>query len=233
MTLKLPRDVLANLDYLIEKLSKGAPEDRKLASGKLMGYEKSGRITLIALIELAEEENLSLSMYGISGLGRNKSAKAVKKLIELLRKHRKGNALYMETIVEALGETASPEAAPALLELIGIETGVKEKWRGLMKKRDKGPDQEEVNRQEYLALSVLRNMQKIKHPKFAALMGGFLEHSDPLLRWHTIQILVNSEVNKFNEQLQRMATEDDDDMVREAARIALSDLNALPQHLNN
>ena len=64
-------------------------------------------------------------------------------------------------------------------------------------------------------------------------LAPFLNHSDPLLRLHAIQNLMKSGVKDFNDKLRALSADDEHELVRQAAELALSKLSPLPQHLNN
>ena len=180
---------------------------------------------------------MTMSMYGIMALGRNGSSQAVQKLARLVANHRDGNVVYLETLVDALGTTAQKSAAPVLLELVGINITRKGKLLGwLGRGKDKGKEQEDEGQkrlQEYLTLPVVRAVENLLDPMASAALNGFLDHLDPLVRWHTIQALLKSRVTEFNDKLQEISRNDTNSMVKEAAEIALNELSPLPQPLNN
>lgn len=235
MAAKLPRRLLEELDQLMEKLSKGDSGDRQEAMARLQNHEQSGKIPLESLMEMADEANMTMSMYGITALGRNGSPQAVQKLSKKVAQHRDGNVVYLETLVDALGATGQKSAAPVLLELVGIKitrAGKLLKWLG-RKKNKNDENNGERRLQEYLALPVARAVENLLDPMAASAMSVFLDHSDPLVRWHTIQALLKSRVSDFNEKLQELSRDDPNSMVQEAAEIALIDLAPLPPPLNN
>jgi len=235
MAKKLSKDVLEELDRLVDVLTKGEPEQRAAATRRLMAFEESGRIPIGALESLADVDNPAVSMYAITALGRNGSKRATAKLIALAEKHREGNVLFLETIVDALGETRAAEAGPALLGLLGIELGGwKSKLLSRLGRRKGAPEDTARQRaREHLTLPVVRALEKVADPACCLAMEPFLEDADPFVRWHTIQALSNSKVTRFNDRLKRIAEGDSDERVREMAAIALTKLAPLPEHLNN
>ena len=187
---------------------------------RLVSFEKSGKIPVEALLELAEDQNASMSMYGIMALGRNKSVAAATKLAEMAKKHRKGNRILLETIIDALGETGQRAAAGTLFDLIGIRFGWWDRFTARLKGKGLSNEKEENKRRDNLILPVARAMEKLEDPRAAEAMAPFLDHQDPLVRWHVIQTLQRSRVSDFNDQLRAVASSDESDMVREAAGIA-------------
>ncbi len=235
MAVKLPKRTLEELDQLMDKLANGEPEVRQEAMVRLQNHESSGRIPLEALLEMADDANMTMSMYGIMALGRNGSSRAVQKLARLVADHRDGNVVYLETLVDALGATAKKSAAPVLLELLGINITRKGKilgWLGRGKDKEQR-DEGQRRLQEYLTLPVVRAVENLLDPMAAAALNGFLHHHDPLVRWHAIQALLKSRVTEFNDKLQDISRNDTNSMVKEAAEIALIELAPLPQPLNN
>jgi HEAT repeat protein len=232
MAMKLPRVTIEELDSLVEQLDKPDAAVREEAMKRLADYERAGRVPLEALLEFSEAENPSLSMYAISALGRNGETAAVKKLIDLAERHRAGNPMFLEQIVDALGETRNAGGASVLLSLLGIRSGWSGKLFGRMARKDE-EDPAVVRNREHVTLAVLRALEKLEDPKAAALLGEYLEHPEPLVRWHAIQNLVRCKVQSFGERLKQMAADDPSELVREAAAIALERLEPLPPNLNN
>ena len=235
MAVKLPKRLLEELDELMEKLAKGDSEARQEAMARLQNHENSGKIPLEALLDMAGDANMTMSMYGIMALGRNGSAQAVQKLAKMVADHRDGNVVYLETLVDALGATGNKNAAPVLLELVGINITRKGKllnWLGRNKEKEP-EDENQARLQEYLTLPVVRAVENLLDPMASAALNGFLDHRDPLVRWHSIQALLKSRVSEFNEKLKDISQNDSNEMVKEAAEIALIDLAPLPQPLNN
>jgi len=232
MAIKLSKDVIEELDELMEKLSKGDPEDRQMASARLVGYESSGKIPLEAILEMADDENPSVSIYAIQALSRNKSGPAIKKLVKKCREVKDGNLILLETIIDALGATGDPSTAPLLFELVGMQYGtmarVKARFKG--KAKAQGNDSRRIN---HLMLPVVRALSGIQDPKIAEKLGGFLEHEDSLVRWHAIQGLLKTRVTTYNDRLKKMASDEKNEIVREACEIALAELAPLPDNLNN
>ena len=225
MTDKLPRKLIQELDNLAHKLVTAAPEERNRILTHLLRYEESGKVPLGALVRMTEEEEVNaVSVYAIEALGRNRQPEAVAQLLRLLQRHRGENYMLLETLVDALGETGSPQGAQPLLELLGFRP----MWRSWLERvlpwlRAK-EDASARARREYLVLPVLRALAKIKEPRASVRLGMFLEHKDPLVRWHTIQNLVNTGRREHLPDLRKMAEQDPNDMVREMASIALEKL---------
>lgn len=235
MALKLPKRLITELDRLMEMLAKGDPDDRQEAIARLKSYEQSGKIPLESLLEMADEPNMTMSMYGIMALGRNGSSQAVQKLCGLLEKNREGNVVFLESLVDALGATGHKNAGPVLLELVGINVtrkGKLLKWLGRNKNKNED-DEAQTRLQEYLALPVARAVENLLDPMAASALSTFLDHTDPLVRWHAIQALLKTKVPDFNGKLQELSEKDPNSMVKEAAEIALLDLAPLPPPLNN
>jgi len=234
MSIKLPKETIEELDQLVTLLQKEDANERDRAMNLLEEFERSGKIPLSVLLELASDENPALSMYAIPALGRNRGSEAVKKLIELGEGARNGNPLFLELIVDALGTAGSKEATAFLLGLIGIQMGLKNK---LLKSFTRGPKEEEAEAAErlkrHMELPVIRALEKIGDNRAAMMLGDYLNHKDPLVRWHAIQNMVNGEVQEFNERLKEMAANDESDLVRESADIAVGRLMPLPPEMNN
>ena len=76
-------------------------------------------------------------------------------------------------------------------------------------------------------------LAKIADPKAAEAAGGYLDDEDPLVRWHAVQLMINAEFRELSGKLEQMAAGDVNEMVKEAAEIALGKLNPLPPNLNN
>ncbi len=233
MAVKLPRATAEELDKLVEQLGKPDTKLRETATLRLMDFERSGRLPVAALLEFSESDNPTLSMYAISALGRNGEAAAVKKLIDLAERHREGNPLYLEQIIDALGDTRSADAAGVLLGMLGIRAG----WSGKLFGRRSRKEEEDAaleRSRARLTLPVLRALEKIEDRKAAQALGGeYLGHEDPLVRWHAVQILMKCNVGEFNARLREMAAQEQDNLVREAASIAIDRLEPLPPNLNN
>jgi HEAT repeat protein len=232
MALKLPHATIEELDALVEQLGKPDAKLRDDAMLRLGEFERSGRMPLQALLDFSESEQPALAMYAISALGRNGEPAAVKKLIELTERHRSGNLLFLEQLVDALGETRNVGASGLLLGLLGIRKGWSGKLFGRRSRKDEEEAAAEPNRAQ-ITLPVLRALEKIEDPKAAQLLGEYLSHAEPLVRWHAIQNLVKCNVTEFLERLKEMAERDDNDLVREAASIAVDRLEPLPPNLNN
>ncbi len=231
MASRMPRATIEELEELVAQLTKHNVEQREAAMVRLAEHERNGRVPLEALLEFADAEHAPLSMYAISALGRNGDAEAVRKLGELLERHRETNVLLLETVVDALGETRSAAAAPMLLGLLGIRSGWSGKLFGRRARREED-DAAEQQQRERLVLPVVRALEKIADPKAAEQLEPYLSHEDHLVRWHAVQTLAAAKVNRFNVRLQEMSEHDASEVVREAAAIALEGLAPLPPNLN-
>jgi HEAT repeat protein len=232
MATKLPRATIEELDALVEQLAKPDARLREEAMARLTDHERAGRLPLAALLEFSESDNPTLSMYAISALGRNAESAAVRKLADLADRHRDANELFLEQIVDALGETRSAGAVATLLSLLGIRTGLSSKLFG-RRARKEGEEAPEERGRSHVTLPVLRALEKIESRKAAQLLGEYLAHPEPLVRWHAIQNMVRCGVADFNERLREMAGADENELVREAASIAIERLEPLPPNLSN
>lgn len=233
MAIKIPRATIEELEGLVEQLNKPDPKLREDAMSRLDDHERSGRVPVEALLEIAESDRPNLSMYAIHALGRNGTPAAVKKLIELAERNRTGNVLFLETIVDALGEAGDATASSVLLGLLGIRTGLTGKLFGRRGRKGEDEDPQAERLREQLTLPVVRALEKIADPKAAEQLGGFLEHGDALVRWHTIRALAACNVGTFGARIRELADGDPHELVREAAAIALDKLEPLPPNLNN
>lgn len=234
MAEKMAKSLVLELDKLMEVLAGGDADARHVAMTKLESYERGGKIPVSALLEMAEESNPSMVMYAISALGRNKSPQGVRKLIALAKKHETGHRILLETVVDALGEAGDKSAGPVLLGLVGLKLRFAARmWDWLPWRRRKEPTEAELRQRGAMALPVVRAVEKLNDPAAATALADYLDHDDPLVRWHAIRALANAKVTDFTDKLRQMGAEDGEEVVREAALIALNDLEALPRHLNN
>lgn len=233
MTLKLPRTTIEELDGLVNQLTKEDPRKREKAMIRLTDYERSGKIPLEVLIDLSQNDHPPLSMYAISALGRNGQPEAVDQLIKLFRKHRHSHQLFLETIIDALGESKSHKASGPLLELLGIKTGLVKRLLGRRSKKEDEEGSEAKQARDIFALPVTRALEKIRDPKAAEKLGDFLDHPDYLVRCHTIQNIQNCTLTGFSAKLKEMSEKDEHELVRESADIAHGHLQPLPPELNN
>ena len=235
MTIKLPRATIQELEGMVEQLTKNDPKKREAAMIRLTDYERSGKIPVEVLIDISEAEHPPLSMYAISALGRNGGDAAVKQLIKLLGKNREGHLLFLETIVDAMGESKNHKAGSPLLEILGLREGLVNRLLGRRGKKENGEDEDpkQAHLREQMTLPVVRALEKIADPKAAEKLGGFLDHADPIIRWHIIQNILNCELTGFKQRLKEMAKNDASELVREAADIATGRLEPLPPSLNN
>ncbi len=233
MAIKLPKDVIAELDKLFDDLTKPDPELRRVALSRLNNFEQAGKLPLEALIDLASAPHPAISMYAIGALGRSKRPEAAQKLLALVEEHRAGNTLYLETIIDAVGDLGSKTATEPLLELLGIKLGWKNKLLGRLsfKKEEVTPEEERLRAQ--LTLPIVRALEKIQDPKAAEALWMCVDSEDPIVRWHAIQAVMKCELTEFNSKLKTLAEHDSSELVREMAQIALTKLGPLPQPLNN
>jgi HEAT repeat protein len=86
---------------------------------------------------------------------------------------------------------------------------------------------------DQLALPVLRALERVADPRTAPLLGDYLTHAEPLVRWHAIRIMAATNTTAFNDRLRDLAANDAQELVREAAALALERLEPLPPNLNN
>jgi HEAT repeat protein len=233
MAVKLPRELIAELDKLFDDLTKPDPELRSIAMSRLTQYEQAGKLPIEALVDLADAPHPAVSMYSIGALGRAQRPEAVQKLVELAEKNRTGNPLFLETIIDALGDAGSKAATEWLLDLLGIKLGWRNKLLGKFsfKKEEVTPEEERMRAQ--MTLPVVRALEKIKDPKAAEALWMCVDSEDPLVRWHAIQAVMKCELTEFTPKLKTLAEHDSSDLVREMAQIALAKLGTLPQPLSN
>ena len=157
----------------------------------------------------------------------------MKQLLALAARHREGNPLLLETVVDALGEAGSEAATPVLLGLIGAGGSWKNRLMGKFSRRKDSAGPEEERFRAFMLLAVMRAIEKIADPKAAEAIGDMLEHEDPLVRCHVIRTFMNSGLASRSEALQKLADSDPNDIVKELAGIAVSKLFPLPERLNN
>jgi len=233
MAMKLPRELISELDKLFDDLTKADPEVRSGAMSRLSQYEQAGKLPIEALVDLADAPHPAISMYSIGALGRSKRQEAVQKLLELAEKHRSGNPLFLETIVDALGDAGSKASTDWLLEFLGIKLGWKNKLLGKLsfKKEEVTPEEERMRAQ--MTLPIVRALEKIQDAKSAEALWMCVDSEDPLVRWHAIQAVMKCELTEFTPKLKTLAEHDSSDLVREMAQIALDKLRPLPQPLSN
>lgn len=233
MTIKLTRTTIEELEGLVDQLTKEDPQKRSKAMVRLTDYESTGKIPLEVLINLSQNDHPPLSMYAISALGRNGQPEAVENLIKLFYKHRRSHLLFLETIIDALGETKSSKASGPLLELLGFKTGLVKRLLGGRSKKEDEEGSEARKTKENFILPVLRALEKIQDPKASEKLGEFLDHPDYLVRCHTIQNIQNCRLTGFIGKLKEMSKKDEHELVRESADIAHGYLQPLPPELNN
>ncbi|HUJ74124.1 MAG TPA: HEAT repeat domain-containing protein [bacterium] len=218
---KMPQALVQELNELMERRQKGSPPERQAVLTRLTDYERSNKIPLPFILEMADDANPSISMYAIGALGRSGKPEAVQKLLAMAQAHAQGHPLFLETIVDALGEAGDHAATPVLLELLGIKTGWKSKLLGKLsvKKDDEGAAQERFK--AYFTLPIVRTLAKLQDPKCGEAFGLFLGHEDPLVRWHSIDGIVRTGLTSYIPRLKEMAQQDENELVREMAAIAV------------
>jgi HEAT repeat protein len=233
MTEKLPKGLIEELDGLMKQLLHGNAEERGVAMSRLTAYEQSGRIPLTLLLEMADEADPSVSMYAITALGRSGHPQAVKKLAALAGAQREGNLLLLEMTVDALGETRSKEAVPALLELLGIGSGWTSRLLGRFARKNEEQQARVEKLRAQMALPVTRALEKIGDPRSAEAIGPFLDHEDPLVRCHTIGTIIHAGFTRSLDRIRQMAEEDPNPTVKELAQLALDKLAPPPAQFSN
>jgi HEAT repeat protein len=222
---------LKELDSLMERLNKGEVEERQTVITRLMDYEKVGKIPLEALLEMADEENPTPAMYAVSALGRSKQPAAVAKLLELAEQYRTRHPMFTETVIDALGEAGDKAATVVLLDFLGIKSGWKSKLFGKLKKDE--PTEEEKRFRTYVVLPAIRALAKLADPRSADALSQYLDHEDHLVRWHAVQGIVKCGQTALIPRLQQLAAKDPNDLVREAAAIAVDSMKTPPPQLIN
>jgi HEAT repeat protein len=233
MAIKLPKELIEELDKLFDDLTKPDPELRRIAMTRLTNYEQAGKLPLEAMIDLADAPHPAVSMYAIGALGRSRRPEAVQKLMALAELHRAGNFLFLETIIDALGDAGSKEATEKLLEFLGIKLGWRNKLLGKLSFKKEEVTPEEERQRAQLTLPIVRALEKIQDAKAAEALWVCVDSEDPLVRWHAIQAVMKCELTEFNSKLKSLAQHDTSEIVREMADIALTKLGPLPQPLNN
>jgi HEAT repeat protein len=231
MRTKLPDELLKELDSLMERLNKGEVEDRQLVITRLMDYERQGKLPLAALLEMAGEQNPTPAMYAIGALGRSKQPAAVEKLLELAGEYRARHPMFTETVIDALGETGDKAATVVLLDFLGVKSGWKSKLFGKLKKDE--PTEEEKRFRTYVVLPAIRALAKLADPRCADALTQYLDHEDSLVRRHAIQGIVKCGLTALIPRLQNIAEQDANEMVREAAAVAVVAMQTPPPELIN
>ncbi len=214
------------LKTLMENLTRGDVVQRSEATARLLEREKNGKTTLPMLISWSRGKDIPQVMYAIGALGRNQSPKALKQLLLLLHKHQNGNPLFVEVIVTALGDTGNRKAVSPLLRLLGVST-----WRKLIKGKSHVIDLEKIpENRNTIRLAVIRALANIIGSKDARWMGVFLHDEDPLVRWHTIQLMGQSGCREFIKDIEHLAKHDKSEIVKEKADIALDEMGKVKVH---
>jgi len=233
MPARMTEEVLKELDQMMDRLNKGDVDERQLITTRLIDYEKSGKITVAALLEMADEGNPTMAMYAVVALGRSKHPAAAQKLIDLAEEYRTRHPMFTETVVDALGETGDKAATPLLMEFLGIKSGWKSKLLGKFSLKKEEPSEEEKGFRTYIALPAMRALAKLADPRAAEAFSAYLEHEDSLVRWHAVQGIVACGLTDFIGRLARMGQSDPDALVREAAQIAVERMQSPPPQMVN
>lgn len=230
---KLPKALIDELDGLMKQLRHGNAEERGVAMSRITAYEQAGKISLPLLIEMADESDPTTSMYAIMALGRNGRPQAVKKLAAIASALREGNPLLLETVVDALGETRSKDAVPALLELLGVGGNWTSRLFGRLSRKNEEQQAKLERLRQQMTLPAARALEKIGDPRSVEAAAFLLDHEDPLVRCHAIRAAINAGFTRRLDRIKQMAESDGNETVRELAQIALSKLSASPTTLKN
>ena len=211
----------SELKRLMDDIVQGDAPKRAESFAYLADHEKSGRITLDMLLEWSRGEEMSQTMYAIAALGRNQSPKAVERLVGLLEKNKTANPLFLEQILEALEKARDPKAVPALLHFLGASS-----WRKLIKSKAKVINLSDLSETcKTVRLAVIRALENVISSKDAIVLGVFLHDEDPLVRWHTLHLMIQSGCREFIDDMQHLAENDASAVVKEKAKIALDTFN--------
>ena len=234
MRVRLPEALIKELDALMERMRHGEVEERQAVVARLTDYERSGTIPLEALIEMADEDDPTAAMYAVGALGRSQQPAAVIKLLALAGQYRERHPMFTETVVDALGEAGDKAATKVLLDFLGVKRG----WRGsllglLGKLRKKQATEQEKAFRAYIVLPAIRALAKLADRRAAEALGQYLNHEDPLVRWHAIQGIVKCGRTEFIPRLERMGSNDSAELIREAARIAVQSMQTPPPEFVN
>jgi len=230
---KLPKALIEELDGLMKQLRHGNAEERGAAMSRLTAYEQSEKISLPLLIEMADETNPSLSMYAITALGRNGRPDAVRKLAAKAAALREANPMLLETVVDALGDTRSKEAVPALLDLLGIGNNWTSRLFGRLTRKNEEQQAKQERLRQQMMLPVARALEKIGDPRAVEATAFMLDHPEALVRCHAIRAAINAGFTRSLDRIKQIAETDGNATVRELAQIALSKLGAEPPDLKN
>lgn len=233
MPARMSEEVIKELDQMMDRLNKGDVDERQLITTRLLDYEKSGKIPLEALLEMADEDNPTIAMYAVGALGRSRHPAAVLKLVALAEQYRTRHPMFTETVVDALGETGDKAATPLLLDFLGVKSGWKSKLLGKFSLKKEEQTEEEKGFRTYVALPAIRALAKLGDPRAAEAFGVCLEHEDSLVRWHAVQGIVACGLTDFIGRLARMGQGDADALVREAAQIAVERMQSPPPRMVN
>lgn len=231
MRARLPEELIKELDTLMERLNRGDVDERQAIITRLMDYEKMGKLSLGVLLEMADEENPTPAMYAVGALGRNKQPAAVAKLLALAAQYRERHPMFTETVVDALGEAGDKAATTVLLDFLGVKGGWKHKLLGKLKKDE--PTEEEKHFRAYIALPTIRALAKLADPRAAEALEQYLDHEDSLVRWHAIQGIVKCGLTQYIPRLQKMGANDPQELIREAALIAVESMQTPPPKFIN
>lgn len=233
MPVRLPEELIKELDHMMDRLNKGDVDERQFINSRLIDYEKSGKIPLDALLEMADEANPTMSMYAVGALGRSRHPAAVQKLLDLAGDYRTRHPMFTETVVDALGETGDKAATMLLMDFLGVKSGWKNKLLGKLSLKKEEPTEEEKGFRTYIVLPAMRALAKLADPRAAEAFTAYLEHEDPLVRWHAIQGIVACGLTDLIPRLQQIGEKDANELVREKARIAVESMRSPPPRLVN
>lgn len=230
---QMSEDLIKELDHMMERLSKGDVDERQNIITRLIDYEKAGKLPLSALLDMADEANPTMAMYAVGALGRSKQPAAVQKLIALAEDYRTRHPMFTETVVDALGETGDKAGTQLLMHFLGVKSGWKSKLLGKLALKKDETSEEEKGFRTYIVLPAIRALAKLGDPRAAQAFSQFLDHEEPLVRWHAIQGIVGCGLTEFIPKLAHKGEADPNDLVREAAQIAVENMQSPPPKMVN
>lgn len=232
MVVKIPRELIHELDTLIGTLSNGDSEERERALHLLIDHEQQGNIPIEALLDFSKEKEIPRLTYAIFALGRNGSSKAVERLLELSETYLYENPVMLENVIDALGSSGSTQSVPLLLRLLGLKTGWGRIFKHLSSRREESRRRAEFNR-VYTRSATARALARVGGLQAAECVAPLLEDTDPVVRWHAVKLIKDANCRDHHEWLKRLADSDTHETVREIAALALEQLKHLPPHMNN
>ena len=229
----LKKQIAAEIDQLMARLSEAEAEERKALLSRLHDYERAGKFSHPMLIAMAEDANPTIAMYGISALGREGSEEALRTLLQMGEARHaapriSGNLLLLETVVDALGTIQRKEAAPFLLRLLGLKSTLHP--RRLLRRRKGRREEQEISAERarrHLILPVLKALYPIANTRLSRKVLPLLHDPEPLVRWHILQFLVKGGYHQELPQIEKLQDQDQSPLVREAAQLAAEKLQAL------